>query len=507
MAVGIKFTSFKIINSFILLVAKFGSAFEFNFIGFSSVIAPPSELSALMDPISKMELAIVGTFKPEEGILKVDGKVLDGSYLFSAEGKVSGEFAFYSWFKGKYAGDFVLTIGGYHPNFEIPAHYPKVERLQFNWPKVKGSNLNIKGSVYFALTSSVLMAGGRLEANFETYNLKASYIIELHFIIAWKPFYYDAKATINIGVSYTFSVWSIRKTIKIDVSANLHIWGPEFSGRANIKLGIVEFEIAFGRGDTKPPEALKWEQFKQSFLPTKDQICSITVTSGLIRQIGQGKTAIWVINPKEFALTTNTVIPAKETETLNLSTTIKENTAFGIASMNLKASEFTTSTHKIIIQDSNKKVVNEQFTYEPIYKNVPVALWGESIQPNLKASSLVKALSGLIIKPRKPIKVGKTQSIDCNSLEYDNEEVENAYQWGKFVEFGEININIQKAHIEVEIKNSIDARKTKNKREEILMDLGFQKEIKNISLANFINDEKLQQAFVKSPIIREVVST
>ena len=506
LAVGVKFTSFKIIDSFILLVAKFGNTFELNFLGFSTLIAPPAEVSELIDPISKMELAIVGTFKPEEGILKVDGKILPGSYLFSTEGKVSGGFAFYAWFKGQHEGDFVLTIGGYHPRFNIPEHYPKVERLEFNWPQVKGSNLNLKGSVYFALTSSAIMAGGRLEATWDSANLKAFYIIELHLLIAWKPFYYDAQVSVNIGVSYTFSVVGIRKTIGIDVSASLHIWGPEFSGRARIKLSVVEFEISFGRGSAQPPSPLTWEKFKQSFLPTDDQICTISVSSGLIRQIGQGKSAVWVINPKEFALTTNTVIPAKKVEFLS-EASISSEAKLGIASMDVKSDKFTTSTHKIEIERKGNQV-QEQFKYEPIYKNVPVALWGESKQPNLNSSSLVKSISGLIIQPKEGAKPGIIQAIDCSKLAYTLEKVDQAYCWGKFTKFkNREDKNKEDKNIEAEIQKTINAPSTKSKREGILTALGFAKEeIRTINLSDLTKNKNIQQSFVMSPVLQEADS-
>ena len=50
------------------------------------------------------------------------------SYLFCRDARLTGGFAFYSWFKGEYAGDFVLSVGGYHPQFQR-GHYPAVDRV------------------------------------------------------------------------------------------------------------------------------------------------------------------------------------------------------------------------------------------------------------------------------------------------------------------------------------------------------------------------------------------
>lgn len=58
------------------------------------------------------------------------------------------------------SGDFVVTLGGYHPSFNVPSHYPQVPRLSFFNSSIT-SELNIKGEMYFALTPRCIMAGGR----------------------------------------------------------------------------------------------------------------------------------------------------------------------------------------------------------------------------------------------------------------------------------------------------------------------------------------------------------
>lgn len=500
LAVGIKFTSFKIINSFILLIAKFGKSFELDFLGFSTLVMPPAVPGTSIEPICKVELAIVGTFKPSEGTIKVDGKILDGSYLFSPEGRISGGFAFYAWFQGDHAGDFVLTVGGYHPLFKPPAHYPQVERMQFYWPNVKGSDLTIKGTSYFALTSSAIMAGGRFEAIWDSGNLKAYFIYEINLILAWKPFFYDAEISLKIGASYTFSVFGIRKTINVDVSANLHIWGPEFAGKAKIDLGIVEFELSFGAADSAEPPALTWGEFQESFLPSEKQICTIGVSNGLIQQIGEGENTLWVINPKYFALTTNTVIPAKQAKANSSQLEFsKPERNLGIASMQVKSKEFTTSDHLIKIErfgDTEFTTFEGKFKYEPIYKNVPVALWGEPTEsgtPDLNGDSLVKkVLSGFVIKSQG-VKKGNSKEISCEKLAYETTSVDNAYNWGKFAKFEQ-----NKAKVETDLQ-SIQANK--EKRQNMLGALGFSEtEIDNIHLDEF-SVEKLAQAFVEDPVL------
>ncbi|MEM1426632.1 MAG: DUF6603 domain-containing protein, partial [Cyanobacteria bacterium P01_H01_bin.130] len=165
LAVGIKFTSFKIIESFVLLVVSFGDQFILDLFGISTLVSPPlppGRSKPLVPPLAQIRFAIVARFAPAEGILQVEGKILPDSYLFDRDCRLSGGFAFYSWFSGAYEGDFVLTVGGYHPRFRVPDHYPRVDPVALNWRISK--QLSVKGSLYFALTASAIMAGGRLEA-------------------------------------------------------------------------------------------------------------------------------------------------------------------------------------------------------------------------------------------------------------------------------------------------------------------------------------------------------
>ncbi len=225
-AVGIKFTSFKIIESFALLTVQLNKRSEINILGLSTLTAPPTENG--VEPIAKAQLAFRATYLPDEGFLKVEAALLPGAYLFSGNCRLSGRFAFYSWFSGQHEGDFVLSLGGYHPDFKIPEHYPKLPRLQLNWQV--DDNTSIKGDAYFALCSHALMAGGHLELTYQSGNLKAWLKAGADFLIAWKPYHYDARIYVTIGASYTFQLslffTTITKTITAEVGADLHLWGP-----------------------------------------------------------------------------------------------------------------------------------------------------------------------------------------------------------------------------------------------------------------------------------------
>ena len=441
-----------------------------------------------------MRIALLARFIPSEGILQVEGKLLPDSYLFARDCQLTGGFAFYCWFAGQYSGDFVLTVGGYHPRFKVPAHYPKVDPLGLNWRI--SNKLSIKGSVYFALTSSAFMAGGRLEALWDSGNLKAWFIAQAHFLISWRPYFYDASISVEIGVSYTFKVFGFRKTISIDVGASLHVWGPEFAGVAKVNLSIVSFTVRFGSRSPAKPPPISWSEFKQSFLPAKPEVCSIAMKTGLLRTIGEGDSELWIVNPKAFTLTTSSVIPVKTSEASNVGALGVSDEEFGVAPMNLAAKDFTESQYTISITE-NKTGVEAEFEYIPIRKNVPAALWGESSDTNLDGKKFINdALSGFEIRPKNPPKPGQTQDIDRRNLSYDSESLTDYYDWQDVVAFAdssEPDEDIRERDIGESIRSKANARET------LLSDLGFtQAEIEGIDLSDFSN-QNIEQAFVVAP--------
>lgn len=273
LAVGVRFNSFKLVDSFALLTIEFGNNVAINLIGISKAVVPTPEVStpssgkAAVTPLAQVEIAWKATFNPDEGCLAIDARLTPNSYILSKDCHLSGGYAFYSWFSGPYAGDFVQTLGGYNPKFKVPDHYPKVPRLAFDW-RISNS-LTIQGDAYYALTGSALMAGGHLEVLFRDGGLRAWLKLGADFLIAWKPYHYDASIYVNVGASYTFDInllfTRVRVTISVDVGAQLHLWGPDFSGTATIDLSVISFTIAFGAGASQAPKPLeKWSEFRDS---------------------------------------------------------------------------------------------------------------------------------------------------------------------------------------------------------------------------------------------------
>ncbi|MEL6153056.1 MAG: DUF6603 domain-containing protein, partial [Bacteroidota bacterium] len=184
LAAGIKFTSYELINSFALATVSFGTKLEIVLLGLADIKVPTND----PNPVAEAQLALEARILPEEGLMSVDAQLTDASYILSKDCKLTGGFAFYVWYKpNQHAGDFVVTLGGYHPRFQKPAHYPDVPRLGFHWDV--GEGLFLKGGLYFALTPVCVMAGGDLNATWQSGGIKAWFDLHADLLIFWKPYH------------------------------------------------------------------------------------------------------------------------------------------------------------------------------------------------------------------------------------------------------------------------------------------------------------------------------
>ena len=285
LAMGVRFSSFEMIKAFALLSVSFGSELEIGLLGSAAVTVPKG-----VEPgkaVAYAELALKVVIKPAEGTMKMEARLTDESYIFYKDCHLTGGFAFYIWFGGPLAGDFVLTLGGYHPKFICPSHYPIVPRLGVNWPVTP--ELTITAEMYFALTPSCLMAGGKLSAIYQSSGVRVWFIVYADFLLSWKPFYYS----IDIGISLGIEVDLGATSLNIHMGAQLQLWGPEFAGLVQIDLTVILITVRFGQ-DKQAPPPLTAREFVESFLPpppkelkgsqTNSNVITIQINSGLIRE-------------------------------------------------------------------------------------------------------------------------------------------------------------------------------------------------------------------------------
>ena len=321
-AAGISFTSFEMIKARAVISVAFGVETQIGVVGTVAMTFP----TGAPNPVAYIEVDILASFTPSTGLLSVDGRINPASNLFAGFVKLSGGFAFYIWFSGPNSGNFVVTLGGYHPAFDKPPIYPVVPRLGLSFAL---GPFKVIGEAYFALTPGAFMAGLRISATWSLGPIKAWFDAGVDFLIAWAPFHYEADAFVGIGCSVDLGLF----TINIHIGADLYIWGPEFGGRADVDLDVVSFSIEFGAARQAPPP-VGWQTFSEKFLPAPSDapvqkvamlaalpggaappppkpisnVIRATVEAG---KLADGGGAVnWIVDPDAFRILTASTVPA-----------------------------------------------------------------------------------------------------------------------------------------------------------------------------------------------------
>lgn len=306
-AAGVKFTSFRQIDSFALLSVSFGTQFQIALLGLSKILIPKPPAPT----IAYAELALKAVFAPELGVLSVEARLTENSYILRKDFKLRGGFAFFSWFAGEHAGDFVVSLGGYHPRFLPPPHYPKPDLVQFY---CKTGDVTIQGSCYFAFCPSAIMAGGALSLVYQSGGIKAWFIAYANFLVQWKPLHYDIEIGISVGVALSVDIGIARINISVELGASVNLYGPPLGGEARISLYVVTFTVRFGESKQVPPPLL-WESgndeksFAKSFLMNPD-VTRVVLADGLLEEVKHNGQTTMFVNPHKLQIICRTQTPA-----------------------------------------------------------------------------------------------------------------------------------------------------------------------------------------------------
>ena len=228
LAAGVRFTSFVFVESIAVLSLEIGDTVEMNLLGLSRMSLPRRDVT-----LAQLELALRARFSSRDMVVSVQAQLTDNSWLLSESCRLTGGFAMVNWLR---TGQFVLTVGGYHPEFDKPAEFPAVPRVQFNWAVSR--SVAIKGEAYFALTASCVMAGGRLEVSYDTSSVWASLTAVINAILSWDPFFYDVTVFVRVAAGVDISIWTpfgrAHISFSTSIGAGVHVWGPDSGARPSL---------------------------------------------------------------------------------------------------------------------------------------------------------------------------------------------------------------------------------------------------------------------------------
>ena len=198
LAAGVKFNSFKLIDGFVLAIVAFDTvqpSVSIDVLGRATLQIPPKPEPV---PLVFIELDLLATFRPMEGVLMVQAALDAASYVITPDAHLTGGLAAGFWFAGEHAGDFVFSVGGYHPAFKVPAHYPVPARLGVDW--AVSDCVHATGSMYYALTPQALMMGFGFSLTWHSGPLSAWFDAGLDFLMEFHPPHFDGQGHIEIEI-------------------------------------------------------------------------------------------------------------------------------------------------------------------------------------------------------------------------------------------------------------------------------------------------------------------
>ncbi|HTJ54917.1 MAG TPA: DUF6603 domain-containing protein [Nitrosospira sp.] len=374
---GISFTVFKFIETaavIVIEVAPSERAWKALLAGRTVLDLPRSENGKTMSKVA-IDFAIGYDSFLER--FSADAQVGKGSFVLDPKAKLYGGLALRIWGKdapGQERG-FVLTLGGYHSAFSAPDHFPNPPRLELKW---KVGPVSIRGRVYAALTDNMLMAGGLLEAEFDSggnLRLQAWLRAQLDALLQWKPFYYDVQVGVRVGVAATVKVWFVKIRVQVEVGVQLSLYGPPLGGRAEVRLWFVTFTFPIGVSKESVP-LIVWEDFAQQ-LPSPIQL---TLQGGRMLAIHPTEAAALrneggptLVTADTFRIAVITAVP-NGTITIN---GIQQGQALGPVSIRPMRRSAVATTLTITITQGNVPIALSGWRLTPEQRGVSNALWGD----------------------------------------------------------------------------------------------------------------------------------
>ncbi|MER7705704.1 DUF6603 domain-containing protein [Kitasatospora sp. NPDC097605] len=379
LAAGLDFDSFKFLKGSAMALVDFGTGADQDFtlalLGHLAAEFPDSA-----NPFAKVGLDLSASYSSRTDTLGAYARISPGSYVVHPSCQLSGGAALCLWFGASaHPGDFVATVGGYHPRFAgtKPAHYPDVERLQLSWSV--SDNVSMRGDCYAALTPSAFMVGADVSVSFHAGPVKAGCDVGMDALVQWDPFHFEVTAHADIWVELDVLI-PLRGTFGVGVE----FWGPPTGGTATVHALGRSFDIRFGEDRPTGPRLIGWPEFRDSRLHRP--VVELHPAEGLLPVTGSDKDAVWQMSRNAFTLTTCSAVPITRvrlrTDPKNTDPA-KDRTPTGwkdrddvpVRPVGLGK---LTSTHTVqVTHDGNGfDTEGHKWTVEPVTGKVPLGLWG-----------------------------------------------------------------------------------------------------------------------------------
>jgi hypothetical protein len=378
LALGVEFSVAEVVNAKVLIAAEFGQELALAVLGTAILQLPlPAE-----SPRTYVyaELGLEAVIRPSQGTFSLGAQLSAASYVLTPACHLTGGFACAVWFgPNPNAGQFVVTLGGYHPAFQAPSYYPRVPRLGIDW--AVGHGVSIKAEAYLAVTPSCAMAGGRLDVHYHSGPVEAWFTAKADLLVKWRPFSFEAGISVSIGASCTINAGLFQKTISVSVGADVELWGPPIPGTVTAHLACFTVTVRFGSsGSGSGTRVLSWPEFA-AMLPKPADMITIAPVSGLDQTVddaGGGKR--WLVRSRDLRFFTQSAIPASHLRTGDTPLSASQPGDGPLVDVRPMKLGGLVGEHRLKLYRGNEPVDTDGWTLTPRVRNLPASLWGSPPQ-------------------------------------------------------------------------------------------------------------------------------
>ncbi|KAL7756989.1 hypothetical protein ACKLNR_013982 [Fusarium oxysporum f. sp. zingiberi] len=336
--------------------------------------------------LAAIKINFQGSIDMSRGSMLFEGRIADGSFILFDDCVLTGGFAVGAWFgTSPQAGDWCISIGGWHPAYQPPSHYPSAPpRMRLQWSYGDNKELSLDGQAYAAVTPDALMAGLAVSASYKSGRCGAHFDFRVDLILWLHPIHYDTRFFISAGLSYEANALIMTVPLKITLSAELHISGPPFGGEVFFDWTVVSFSVKFGERQIKL-EKLGFHEFLDVVhrKSEKDHVLSLesgAIAPSKVPNTAQTPDSAWVVRGGSFAFSVTSRVPTKKIKFLSALGPEREVSGRILARpMQLPdGSSGLRADMEVSIFKMNEHGDEEvkDFTFEAINEQLPASLWG-----------------------------------------------------------------------------------------------------------------------------------
>jgi hypothetical protein len=410
LAAGVHVVCFEFVDVKALLVLQAGREFTLTLLGLARAQFPLKGTA-----YAKGTLQIRAMYAASSGEISVAGQLTRDSYLLHPDCHLQGGFAFCAWpsspHQGEsHQGDFVVTLGGYHPDYRRPSHYPQVPRIGFCWSL--SGELSVRGECYGALTPAAFMLGVGLNVDFHASVVHAWLDAHVDAMIQWSPFSFEVDVGVRAGVELDIPFHP-----RVEAGVDVTVWGPPTGGIATFHLPIIgAVSTRFGPGPPSTQPWLPWKEFHDTSLSGRG--VDLMPVTGVLPDHSTAKVAPvddggarsressrpWRVTPAGFGFTAQTPVPISQAQSTGPDGVVVLHCAgaapgpFPIRPMHRDG---VTAPLTLTVTTASGTVVDIQdpdagWSAEYGHRDLPRSLWGKPLdEPGARPESTDELVGGM----------------------------------------------------------------------------------------------------------------